>query len=716
MTPEQTALENETEMNKGTIASATAAKKIEALQKQISDLKKSEAFFRAITQNSSDIVIIVNTKARITYVNPSIERFMVYSPAELIGQSAFDYIDRSDLPRALFDFGRAILTRNTNIQNAFGVRHKDGSIRILEGIGINLLGNRSVRGFVMNVRDVTDRRKAEEELAAYRRQLEERVRQRTAELSSANERLTEELNQHLLTQRALAESEKKYRDFLEDAPIGVGIIDLEGKVQYINRRIETLMGWRREQILGRYGFGLDVFDDETRNKLLERFTARLDGDEPRHLEIPVTSGDGGQLWVEVITTILKKNDRPAGAQMVFVDVTKRRQAEEERSALADRLHRAEKMESLGTLAGGVAHDLNNVLGVLVGYTELLLMKMNDDDPLKKHLHSIMKSSEKATAIIQDMLTLARRGVTVSQVVHLNDVLVEYFTSPEFKRLCAYHPQVAIRKDLAADLLNIKGSPVHLGKAAMNLISNAVEAIADQGKVVIRTGNCYLEKPVSGYTDVKEGDYVCLTVQDSGRGIEPVDRKKIFEPFYTKKVMGRSGTGLGLAVVWGTVLDHQGYIEVKSEPGRGSEFTVYFPATRESRPSHESKMPLDSYLGSGESVLVVDDVPEQREIAQRLLERLGYQVRSASSGEEAIEHLQNHPADILLLDMLMDPGIDGLETYRRILQIAPGQKAVIVSGYSQTDRVREALRLGAGEYVRKPYLLETLGSAIRKTLS
>ena len=700
---------------KSPVASTASEEKKEILQKQIDELKKSESFFRAITQNSSDIVIIVNKKAIITYVNPAIERLMGYSPSELLGQSAFDFIDPSDLPRALFDFGRAILTKNININNAFGVRHKDGSIRILEGIGVNLFRNRAVGGFVMNVRDVTDRRRAEDELAAYRIKLEQRVRERTVELSSANQQLIEELDRHRLTQAALKESEEKYRDFLENAPIGVGMIDLEGKVQYINRRIETMMGWNREDIVGRYGFGLDVFDEATRCKLLERFSARLSGDPAQMLEIPIVAKDGGRLWVEVITTILKKHDRPVGAQMVFVDITKRKQAQEEGSALAARLHRAEKMESLGTLAGGVAHDLNNVLGVLVGYTELLLMKMNDDDPLKKHLHSIMKSSEKATAIIQDMLTLARRGVTVSQVVHLNDILVEYFTAPEFKRLCAYHPQVSIHKDFSADLLNIKGSPVHLGKAAMNLISNAVEAIENQGNVVVRTWNCYLERPCSGYTDVKEGDYVCLTVQDTGLGIDPADREKIFEPFYTKKVMGRSGTGLGLAVVWGTVVDHQGYIDVQSAPGRGSAFTVYFPATRESRPAHESVMSLDSYMGRGESVLIVDDVPEQREIATRLLERLGYQARSVSSGEEAVAFLKNQPFDILVLDMLMEPGIDGLETYRRVLDVSPGQKAVIVSGFSQTERVREALRLGAGDYVRKPYIMETIGIALRKTL-
>jgi Signal transduction histidine kinase len=381
-----------------------------------------------------------------------------------------------------------------------------------------------------------------------------------------------------------------------------------------------------------------------------------------------------------------------------------------------RLRRAEKMEALGTLAGGVAHDLNNVLGVLVGYSELLLMEIPEGNPWRRHVSQIMQSSQRATAMIQDLLTMARRGVLVSEVVNLNEVITDYLETPEFEKLKAYHPSVAFRTELGKGLLNVKGSPVHLGKTIMNLVSNASEAISDQGDVTIRTETRYLDKPVRGYDEVEEGDYVILTVSDNGMGISARDIEKIFEPFYTKKVMGRSGTGLGLAVVWGTVKDHNGYIDVKSEDGKGSTFTIYLPATREELTRDEQKAAPAQYMGRGESILVVDDVIAQREVATSVLTKLGYKVNSVSSGEEAVEYLRTHKVDLIVLDMIMDPGIDGLDTYKMILEINPKQKAIIVSGFSETERVHQAQALGAGAYVKKPYLLERLGMAVRQELA
>jgi CheY-like chemotaxis protein len=250
---------------------------------------------------------------------------------------------------------------------------------------------------------------------------------------------------------------------------------------------------------------------------------------------------------------------------------------------------------------------------------------------------------------------------------------------------------------------------------MNLVLNGAEAISDIGKVAIRTENCYIDETMPGYENKKEGDYAVLTVSDTGKGISPTDLDRIFEPFYTRKVMGRSGTGLGLAVVWGTVKDHDGYIEVKSEEAKGSIFTLFFPATRETLPTTERLVPRDKYLGRGECVLVVDDIEGQRILASSMLTDLGYEVHTVASGEEAVEFTKASPVDLLVLDMIMEPGIDGLETYERILKIRTGQKAIIVSGFSETERVRRAQELGAGAYVKKPYIQERIGLAIRKEL-
>jgi len=249
---------------------------------------------------------------------------------------------------------------------------------------------------------------------------------------------------------------------------------------------------------------------------------------------------------------------------------------------------------------------------------------------------------------------------------------------------------------------------------MNLISNAAEAMTEGGKLTLSTENRYIDRPIRGYDNVKEGDYVVLTVSDTGTGISPDDMEKIFEPFYTKKKMGRSGTGLGMAVVWGTVKDHNGYIHVKSTEGKGTTFTLYFPVTRKSV-EERSETSLEDYMGKGEAILVVDDVEEQRKIASGMLKELGYSVISVSSGEEAVEYLKTNKADLLLLDMIMEPGIDGLNTYKKIIEIHPGQKAIIASGFSETDRVKEVQSLGAGAYIKKPFLLEKIGLAVKEEL-
>jgi len=294
--------------------------------------------------------------------------------------------------------------------------------------------------------------------------------------------------------------------------------------------------------------------------------------------------------------------------------------------------------------------------------------------------------------------------------------MEYLNSPEYEKLSLYHPNVRVRTKLEEELLPTLGSPVHLSKTVMNLVSNAAEAMIDGGIIHIYTENRYIDRPIKGYDHVEEGDYVTLTVSDEGVGIPKKDIEKIFEPFYTKKVMGRSGTGLGMAVVWGTVKDHNGYIDVQSSEGKGTTFSLYFPITRKRPDRDTSQLSIEDYRGNGESVLVVDDVEEQREIAYELLSKLGYLTTAVSSGKEAVEYMKTNSADLLVLDMIMDPGIDGLETYKRILKLHPHQKAIIVSGFSETKRVKDAQKLGAGPYVKKPYTLDSLGIAVKAELS
>jgi CheY-like chemotaxis protein len=372
------------------------------------------------------------------------------------------------------------------------------------------------------------------------------------------------------------------------------------------------------------------------------------------------------------------------------------------------------MESLGLLAGGVAHDLNNVLSGIVSYPELILMDLPQNSKLRNPIETMRDAGYRAAAIVQDLLTVARGVATTKEPLNLNDLIRDYLNSPEFKKLEQFFPTVTIRTNLESSLLNIGGSDVHISKVVMNLVSNASEAIECSGNVTISTMNRYVDRPLKGYDDVNIGEYVVLAVSDDGSGISSDDLTRIFEPFYTKKIMGRSGTGLGLAVVWNVVQDHKGYIDVTTN-ANGTTIELFFPITRKDISGKELSIPINDYKGNGESILVVDDVASQRDISSKMLSRLGYKSKTISSGEAALEYLKDHTVDLILLDMIMDPGMNGRETYERIIKIHPKQKAVIVSGFAETAEVREAQKLGAGKYVKKPYTLDKIGIAIKEEL-
>jgi two-component system cell cycle sensor histidine kinase/response regulator CckA len=299
-------------------------------------------------------------------------------------------------------------------------------------------------------------------------------------------------------------------------------------------------------------------------------------------------------------------------------------------------------------------------------------------------------------------------------LNLNTIVAEYLGSVEHGKLEKTHSFIDFKTELDPDLLNLSGSPIHIKKILMNLAANASEAIEGSGTIAISTTNRYLDEPLKGYEDLRTGEYAVLAVSDDGSGISSQDLERIFEPFYTKKVMGRTGTGLGLAVVWNTMQDHAGYINVTSSE-KGTLFELYFPVTREEVADVDEEVPLQDYLGHGEKILVVDDEERQREIATKMLTKLGYNAESVSSGEEAIEYIKGQTVDLIVLDMVMPKGINGRETYEEIIKNRPGQKAIIASGYAKTKEVDIAQKLGAGKYIKKPYVFEKIGLAVKKEL-
>jgi two-component system, cell cycle sensor histidine kinase and response regulator CckA len=535
---------------------------------------------------------------------------------------------------------------------------------------------------------------------------------RTLELHQAKEQMEEEIRIRNQADIALRESEERFRTVLENLPCCVSVHDLEGRHLIVNEETCMVKGYSREELMN-----LTVM--ETAGPALgthfdvKGLWKKIELGASFSFETQSQRKDGSLYDSEVRLTKIMLEGQAVILSLIF-DITERKKAEEVLRKSEEKLARSQKMESLGLLAGSVAHDLNNVLSGIVSYPELLLMDLPKSSKLRKPIETIQESGYKAVAIVQDLLTIARGVAIIKEPVNLNDVIIEYMSSPEFANLRNYHPAVNFKTALSDTIFRLSGSPIHIKKVIMNLVSNASEAIENYGNVTVSTCNRYVDTPLSKYEDVKAGEYVVLTVSDDGPGIAPENMDRIFEPFFTKKVMGISGTGLGLTVVWNTVQDHSGYIDVKSDKS-GTKFELYFPITREEFTSKVASVSLDQVKGNGEFILVVDDVKSQREISCRMLDSLGYRHAAVSGGEEAIEYLKNNKVDLVLLDMIMTPGMSGRETYERIVRICPGQKAVIISGYSETEDVVAIQKLGAGGYVRKPFNLESLGRAIKVEL-
>jgi two-component system, cell cycle sensor histidine kinase and response regulator CckA len=413
-------------------------------------------------------------------------------------------------------------------------------------------------------------------------------------------------------------------------------------------------------------------------------------------------------WSITLSPYYANNDEIAGYVIDIRDITGQIETQ-------NRLENAQKMEAIGLLAGGVAHDLNNILSGLVSYPDMLLVGRAADDPMTKPLQTIKRSGERAAAIVQDLLTLARKNIGSETVVNLNDIIREFIASPEHDDIVKHVAAVKIALTLDNDLLNIRGSAVHLQKIVMNLFCNALEAMPGGGSLTLATENRYFDKEYVGYECIPTGEYALLSIEDTGVGMSSAEIKRIFEPFYTNKILGRSGTGLGMAVVWGALKDHKGFIDILSEPGKGTLFSMYFPISREALPEKKEAV-LQNFMGKGEKILVVDDMEEQRILAVQILHLLGYVVDVASSGEEAVKKCRESAFDLIILDMIMPGGMDGFATYECIKAFRNVQKAIIVSGFSDSRNVQKAQEFGAGMYLKKPYTITSLAQAVSQELT
>ncbi len=686
----------------------TVVRDVTPVKYSLNALQHNQQMLNSLIKNMPDVIYRLNNDGRIVFINNAIEKYG-YRREELMGQNILDLVSPLEREKALYRInerrtGRRStrgfelsLLRKSDLLPPLGVSGK------IERFDAGLLSPLDFAVFLVTAEGIY------------------RSGEATAADFVGTQGFARDITEKKWMAKELKESEKRFCDVLEHSrDIHYRMDYRSGTYDYISPAIMDLFGFKPLEILTKgYDELRQFLHPEDRDRCIRfwKSLARIRGNRGEN-EFRILDKNGRYRWLNDSCVLLRDaDDEPRFIIGNARDITEMKQVLEEKKELEQRLGQAEKMETIGRVAGGVAHDLNNVLSSIVSYPDLLLLNLPGDSRMRKPILTIQKAGQRAVAIVQDLLTLVRRSVLVDKVVSLNHLVVDYLKSPEYEKLHSYHPGVHVETLLKPGLLNIKGSPVHLTKALMNLVSNAAEAMPKGGTVTLCTFNRYIDRSIEGYDlSIPEGDYVVMQVADNGVGIASEDLKKIFQPFYTKKEMGRSGTGLGMAVVWTTVKDHHGYLDVRSCRGKGTTFELYFPITREREMGEKHADTLSLYMGNGETILVVDDVEEQREIASLLLTRLGYRVVTAAGGEGAVAYFKRDSADLVILDMIMEPGLDGLDTYKEILRLKPGVKAIISSGYVETDRVKEAMRLGAGQYIRKPYSLEKIAMAVKTELA
>lgn len=548
----------------------------------------------------------------------------------------------------------------------------------------------------------------------------------------------------------LQKAQKKFKDIFLSASDGIFRSSPDGKLLEANPALAQICGYSSPQEM--VAQVKDLANQcyaraEERNKVVNLL---LEKKQLKNYELEITKRDGKHLTISLSThAVFDDQGTPLFFEGRISDISERKALEEakrehqaaEAAAKAKtemvaflekknqqleetlkelkltqkQLIQSEKMAVLGLTAGGVAHDLNNILSALICYPELLLAQIPENSPQRPTIEAILSSGKRAAAVVADLLTLSQGPSTKREPASLNSLVEEYLGSLEFATLLKGAPHVKVHPNLSKAPLPISCSPIHVQKVIMNLIMNSVEAIRSTGDVFIST---YLDENYSppqniGIRDDSLQRFAVLKVTDFGVGISEENLKHIFEPFYTRKVMGKKGTGLGLTIVYNIVREHQGYIEAASD-NKTTTFTVAFPIL--ASPLIPDKKEDNDNLKASGSVLVVDDEPVQRDICQNILSSLGYSVTTVPSGEKAIAYLENERVDMIILDMIMAPGINGLETYRQILEIHPEQKAIIASGFSVSEDVNEALTLGPSDFLQKPYTVKEIGRAVKKLLT
>ena len=516
--------------------------------------------------------------------------------------------------------------------------------------------------------------------------------------------------EHNELSRKLEISRNRYQALAEASWEGI-VIHENGRFIEANKQFLDLFGYTTAELGSTLFYEKIVAPDA-----LSHFINQFQNQTATTFEFIGIKKDGSKVPVELKSQNMHYLDRQVSVCAIR-DISDRVRAEEEKLTLQLKLAKAQKLRALGLMAGSVAHDLNNILTGIVSYPDLLLSQMEESDRYYPPIKKIQEAGERASAVVSDLVSIARGRLPKTTVENINDIILSHLSSLEHTERQATFPGVVIQTQLQKDLYNAYCSPQHIHKILLNLIGNALDALKNDGTIRITTKNVTLSKPIaiSGQTVLSAGEYIRLSVADNGPGIDDKDKEHIFDPFYTTKKMGKSGTGLGLSIVWNTVQEHNGWVELKDNRP-GVKFEIYLPGTRDAIVDQQDVGTARSLQGNGESILLIDDEQEQNDIMTKMLSSLGYNVFSAISGEAGINLLKSRNAELVILDMLIGEGLNGRETYQKILAANPGQKAIVISGYAKNEETAKIKKLGITHFLEKPVTLPQIGRVVKEVLS
>lgn len=643
---------------------------------------KSDTLQRKMFSHIGDVIVIIDRDGISKYKSPNVEKLFGWKPEDVIGSDILGNVHPEDLKIAHTFFENLKSEPNAVGTVEFRYKCKDGSFKWIEFTGTNLLHDPDIAGILGNYQDITERRRAEV---------------------------------------ALKESEEKYRMLVENQTDLVVKVDAEGRFLFVSPSYCRIFGKQEKELLGQKF--MPLVHEEDREATARAMKALDTPPHTAYIEQRAMTKDGW-LWLAWADTAIPDNQGNI-KEIIGVgrDITERKRVEEETIKLQGQLTQAHKMESVGRLAGGVAHDFNNMLSVILGYSELALDQLGDDQPIRSALQEIQRAANRSADLTRQLLAFARKQTVAPEVLEMN-VTIEKMLGM-LGRLIGEDIELIWRP--GNNLHSVKIDPSQIDQILANLCVNARDAIEYAGKITIETSNEFIDDI---YCDDNvyflPGEYVLLTVSDNGCGMDRETTSHLFEPFFTTKKIG-SGTGLGLATTYGIVKQNNGFINVYSEPGLGTTFKIYLPRylskSKESPDAaahHAPAAPVETESSSPsgrETILLVEDEPMILELSEAMLEGLGYTVFTAGTPGEAIRLAQEHGGqiDLLMTDVIM-PEMNGSDLARSLVSLFPDIKLLFMSGYTANVIAHNGVLDEEVNFIQKPFARKDLAIKIREVLS